>query len=410
MRAKNASRNTNGRAHQVASSPPPQNGVALSSSGVIAIAEEPRGLVLLDAIPAMLFTSGPDGRWDYVHPQVCAYTGRSEVSLQGLGWAEVLHPDDVAPCLAQWQEEIQYGQPFSMKQRLHRADGTYHWFCAQCAPQRSPAGAINCWAGIYMPIEAEKELETERALRHDAELAVDDRDSFVAVVAHELRMPLTMLLGYTKLLQMRLANREGAEPGDRQLVDILVGQTLRLSHLLNALLDVTLIGHEQLVLASTMLDIVALVHQVAEELQLTLPSSKLKLHGADAPLWVMGDRLRLEQVLLNLLQNAMKYSTKGGEIVIQVTPSATQVSIAVIDRGIGIAASARPYLFQRFYRAGDRDVRYVPGLGIGLYVCKAIVDLHGGTIEVESIEGKGSTFTLLLPRIRPRPMDEPGGP
>jgi signal transduction histidine kinase len=112
---------------------------------------------------------------------------------------------------------------------------------------------------------------------------------------------------------------------------------------------------------------------------------------------VVGDALRLEQVLQNLLQNAVKYSPAGSEIVIEVAPDEHQARIAVHDYGSGIAPSARPSLFQRFFRAADAYA--TTGLGLGLYISKAIMDLHGGDIEVESAVGAGSTFIIRLPRI-----------
>jgi len=111
--------------------------------------------------------------------------------------------------------------------------------------------------------------------------------------------------------------------------------------------------------------------------------------------------MRLAQVLQNLIQNAVIYSPKGSEIVIAVTSQGNHAQISVRDQGCGIAASVHPALFRRFFRVGSEDGRATPGLGLGLYICKAIMDLHKGNIEVESAIGAGSTFTLILPRILP---------
>ena len=112
---------------------------------------------------------------------------------------------------------------------------------------------------------------------------------------------------------------------------------------------------------------------------------------------INGDALRLEQVLQNLLQNAIKYSPKGGPVTLRVEQQGHEVCVAVSDQGIGIPREALPQLFQRFYRAPHQATGGIEGLGIGLYIVKEIVTLHSGTIMVESTEGVGSTFTICLP-------------
>lgn len=358
---------------------------------------------LLASIPALLFTSRPDGTWDYVSPPFCAYTGRPAESLLGLGWAAALHADDQAPSLAHWQAATTNGAPWQVEHRLCGADGVYRWFRTQCAPLRDAAGVLSGWAGIAVPADSEHQLAAERALRQSAEQARDERDSMLAIIAHELRAPLTVLLGQATLLQRRLDAHESAEPRDRRAAETLVAQTIRLRDLLSALLDVTQLDHGQLQICATTLDLGALVGRVVQALTPALLTHRLRLHADPAPLWVAGDGLRLEQVLQNLLQNAVKYSPDGGEIVIRTAPHSDQVQIDVCDHGLGIPADVQPYLFQRFFRARAGERRPVPGLGLGLYLCKTIMELHGGSIGVQSVEGEGCTVTLLLPRVEPQP-------
>lgn len=355
---------------------------------------------LLAILPAMLFTSRPEGAWDYVNPQFCAYAGRRQEALVGLGWVELLHIDDRASSLRAWQAGLWGGAPFAIEHRLRGANGVYSWFRTQCAPQRNAVGAIRGWAGIAAPVESEHQVADERALRQSAEQARDARESVIAIVAHELRTPLTVLLGQAKLLQRRLDAHAEIEPGDRRAAATLVGQTVRLGELMGALLDVTQIDHGLLQVSRARLDLAAIVTRVVEASQMAHPAHSLQLHIDSAPIWVAGDALRLEQVLQNLLQNAAKYSPAGSEIRVRLAPSGDQAQISVSDRGIGIAVDDQPALFQRFFRAGPRSGRSVAGLGLGLYICKAIMDLHCGTIAVESAEGEGCTVTLLLPRSR----------
>lgn len=355
-------------------------------------------LQLLGIIPAMLFTSRSDGVWDYVNPAFCAYTGKPAEALMGLGWAEVVYADDRADSLTRWQASIRSGAPFRIDHRLRGADGGYRWFRTEAASQPNAVGTAMCWAGIATPVVGDAQLEAERALRHTAEHARDASDSVLAIAAHELRTPLTALLGQAKLLQRRLEARADADPGDRRTVDTLVEQTLRLKGLMHTLLDVFQIDHGELHISPTAIDLSALIRRLVQTLQPIFPSHPLRLHEEAEPLLVMGDALRLEQVLQNLLQNAVNYSPTGSEIAITAAADGQQARIVVRDHGLGIAASIRPYLFQRFFRARSNN-GHTPGLGLGLFLCKAIMDLHGGSIEVESVEGAGSTFTLRLPRL-----------
>ena len=130
-----------------------------------------------------------------------------------------------------------------------------------------------------------------------------------------------------------------------------------------------------------------------------LDQHRIELQGNDEPLLISGDDLRLEQVLQNLIQNAVKYSPMGGTITVQVEAREDWVCVAVHDRGIGIPEESLPRLFQRFYRAKNADAQHISGMGVGLYVVKEIVLLHSGEVEVSSTEGEGSTFTICLPRL-----------
>lgn len=370
---------------------------APSSSDLIMQTPEHR---LLAILPAMAFVSLANGVWAYVNPAFCAYTGLAEDALRGLGWSELLHADDRAGSLRSWQAALRSGVAFELEHRLRGADGRYRWFRVYYAPEHNEAGALTRWAGIAMPGEYEHQAATERALRQKAEQARDERERVVALVAHELRAPLTVLLGQVMLLKRRLEARDGSEPGDRRAVDALATQTLRLKELMSALLDTAQIDHGQMLVSTTTLDLGALVARVVQANQQAHTSHTLQLQASTSPSWVVGDALRIEQVLQNLLQNAVKYSPPGSTVSVSLAPLSDQARIVVSDEGIGIAASDQQALFQPFYRARSPRQRGITGLGLGLYLCKSIVELHGGSITLESTEGAGCTVTVLLPRLQ----------
>jgi PAS domain S-box-containing protein len=245
--------------------------------------------------------------------------------------------------------------------------------------------------------ERERQLLHEREVRAQMEMAERMRDSFLTVLAHELRTPLTSLLGNTELL-LRRGQREGdlSERGQRN-VRVIYNQASRLNDMISLQLDISRLHTSQLQIHRAPLDVGALARQVIEEFLPTVTVHTLTYSGLDTPLLVEGDELRLIQVLQNLVQNAIKYSPAGGAVQVTVEQHDMTVRVAVSDTGLGIPQAELPHLFQRFYRASNVDERQISGLGVGLYVVKELVTLHGGTIDVMSEEGHGSTFIITLP-------------
>jgi PAS domain S-box-containing protein len=253
--------------------------------------------------------------------------------------------------------------------------------------------------------EHEQQLLRERAARDQMEVAEQMRDSFLTILAHELRTPLTTLLGNAQMLLRRAQRTGGLAERDQRNVQIIVEQTTRLNTMVQLQLDIARLHTDQLRIERMPLDMRALAQQIVEEFLPTVTAHTLTYVGSDTPLLVEGDRLRMIQVLQNLLQNAIKYSPAGGAVLIQIERHDTTVRIAISDTGMGIPKAELLLLFQRFYRASNVDERQISGLGIGLYIVKELVTLHGGTIEVVSEEGRGSTFIVTLPLLE----DHDGG-
>jgi PAS domain S-box-containing protein len=245
--------------------------------------------------------------------------------------------------------------------------------------------------------ERELLLARERVARAEAQEAVRLRDVFLTVAAHELKTPLTSLLGNAQLLQRR-SQRDGSitELGAKNM-RLIVEQAQRLNKMILGLLDVSRIEAGRFSIERAPVDLAALVGRVVEEFQPTLVNHTLHFQIPSGALIIDGDEMRLEQVVQNLLTNAVKYSPHGGPIVVQVEQHAQQAHLLVTDMGIGIPVCDQPDLFQRFYRASNAQTQYMSGMGIGLSVVKEIVTLHGGTVAVESSEGQGSTFAVYLP-------------
>jgi signal transduction histidine kinase len=247
--------------------------------------------------------------------------------------------------------------------------------------------------------ERARMLVREQRARAEAEAAVRVRDQFLSIASHELKTPLTTLLGNIQLIRRRAAREGGMGERNEHLIAVVAQQAERLKRMIEALLDITRIQHGRLTIASQTLDLRALAQRVVEEIQPLHNQHRVEIASYDAPLLISGDELRLEQVLQNIIQNAVKYSPAGGTIVVRVEASGDQARVSIADQGIGIPADDLPQLFQRFYRAGNVDALHISGMGVGLYVVREIVQLHQGVVEVASTEGEGSTFTVCLPRL-----------
>lgn len=230
-----------------------------------------------------------------------------------------------------------------------------------------------------------------------AQEAVRVRDEFLSIASHELKTPLTALAGNAQLLQRR-ANRTGAHAErDQRAVGAIIEQASRLNEMIDALLDVSYLQTGQFTITASPLDLCALSRRLVEEVEPSLTQHTMQLDCSREPLMIVGDELRLGQVLRNLIHNAIKYSPADGPITLQVEQRENWACVAVTDQGLGIPEEAQAQLFERFYRANNTRSRGISGMGIGPYVVKEIVALHGGTLEVNSAEGKGSTFTFCLP-------------
>jgi signal transduction histidine kinase/ActR/RegA family two-component response regulator len=251
-----------------------------------------------------------------------------------------------------------------------------------------------------------KETE-ERRLAESALLAADRRkDEFLATLAHELRNPLAPMVNAIELLNDTAATKPQAA---RQAREIVSRQLAHLVRLIEDLLDVSRITSGKLTIRRKTVELAAIISDVEEIVQPLLDARgvRLSIRNEERPVYVSADPVRLAQVLSNLLNNAIKYSPKGGSISVRVEVHGDVARIAVTDTGIGIAAKALPRIFDMFSQ-GDSEVEgYQSGLGVGLTLAKYLIELHEGSITAESPgPGKGSTFAIELPILKGQGLEQ----
>jgi two-component system phosphate regulon sensor histidine kinase PhoR len=222
------------------------------------------------------------------------------------------------------------------------------------------------------------------------------RKDFVANVSHELRTPLTAIRGYTEtLLEGALEDQEN----NRKFLEIIKNHAIRLNSIASDLLALSELESGKATPEQAPVSVQAAVEAALRSVEAEARSRRVKLiRGRVEDVAVLGERVRLEQALVNLLTNAVKFNRPDGEVRVEVTRTKDdQVSVTIADNGIGIPSTDLPRLFERFYRVDKARSREVGGTGLGLSIVKHIVERMHGRVTVESQLGKGSVFTILFP-------------
>jgi signal transduction histidine kinase len=221
------------------------------------------------------------------------------------------------------------------------------------------------------------------------------KDEFIGLVSHELRSPLTVITG---AVNTALTEGERLSPEEtRQLLQDAALEAEALSHMLNNLLELSRMQANRLFLHAEVINVGKVIQSAIEEIKRQSSAHQFVVDLPRKLPQVEADELRLERILYNLLENAVKYSPQGGEIRVLAKPEEKHLVIAVSDQGVGISRSDQAQLFAPFQRIENSKLDGVKGAGLGLLVCRRLVEAHGGRIWVESEPGRGATFFFTMP-------------
>jgi two-component system, OmpR family, phosphate regulon sensor histidine kinase PhoR len=332
---------------------------------------------LADNIPVIVWKTETNGKADYFNKRWYEYTGFS-IEESGKRLKEIVHPDDIDSGLRAWQKALESKKPFEYESRFKRAsDGQYRWHHSYAIPFKDEEDRIIAWLGTSADVEDQKR-------------EMEKKDEFIGVASHELKTPLTSLKGYIQLIEEQKNLPKAVE----RYISKASESTQKLQNLINDLLDVSRIHAGKLKFSSGSLDLSGLIRSVIETSRHIYPSFTVR-GEIDKQIMIKGNAERLEQVLMNLINNAVKYSPDHKEILVRTELENKGVKVSVIDGGIGLSESHQKRIFERFYRVEDQKFQ-TSGLGMGLYISSEIIREHKGKMTVKSKLHEGSAFSFWL--------------
>ncbi len=385
--------------------------IVTNLTGVMNEAEQ-RFQFVANMLPQLIWSARPDGVADYYNRRWFDLAGQvpDQGQAQPAGWQQLLHPEDADRCAHAWSHSVQTGDPYEVTCRFKRAsDGAYRWHLGRAIPQRGAGETILRWYGSYTDIEDERALGAEAARERDkAEDATRLKDEFLATLSHELRTPLNAILGWGRLLVNGSLDEEKRE----RALDAIVRNATSQNQLIDDLLDVSRIVSGKLRLNVAPVQVCSVIEAALDVVRPAADAKGVLLQSVldveAGP--IHGDSGRLQQVVWNLLANAVKFTPRGGRVYVRLQRVHSSVEVAVSDTGSGIASDFLPYVFDRFRQQDGAITRRAGGLGLGLAIVKNIVELHGGTVEAQSGgDREGSTFFVRLP-IAPVRQSSPDAP
>jgi len=350
---------------------------------------EKRFRTMADNAPVIIWTVDVAGSCEYVNATWQRLTGQSLEDALGRGWLDPIHPDDRPGSAETFTAAVAAIEPFTLEYRLRLADGSYRWFLNHGVPRRGEDGSYLGYIGSCTDITERKQAE---AMQAEAD---HRKDEFLAMLAHELRNPLAPMRMALHLIRAR---QESAAT-DRHL-RILERQTDNLARLVDDLLDVSRLTRGKIELRKERLDLRSVVPRALDATRGLIEGRRhlISIDLPEEPVPVFADAVRLEQVLVNLLTNAAKYTEPGGHIAVRIERSGDRVELCVSDNGAGIAPHMLDRIFRIFEQADRTLDRAQGGLGIGLSIVRRLLELHDGTVEARSRGlGYGSRFIVRLP-------------
>jgi PAS domain S-box-containing protein len=339
--------------------------------------EKKRFRFMAEMTPAIIWTASASGIPDYVNARFAQYTG---YPFRRSVLPSITIYNELKVLMEKWKNSVREGIELEMEIRLQSFGGDYQWFLLKAIPYHDDTGRLVKWFGTCTNIHQQRQMQ-------------ERMDEFISIASHELKTPITSVKANLELLLLMEKDEQR-----RAFLQKAFSGSNKMLNLVNALLDVSKIqvGHIQLNKDKIVMD--TTVENAVESIKAVYPFGKVNLTNKAPGTVIFADPIRIEQVIANLISNAIKYSPGSNRADITVWKQGREVVVSVRDYGIGIDQSKLDKIFNRFYRVGDKkNSNRFSGLGIGLYITQQIVLLHDGQIWVESKIGEGSVFYVSFP-------------
>jgi PAS domain S-box-containing protein len=336
---------------------------------------------MMETIPQIAWTNTVEGKVVFYNQRWYEYTGLEVEQTKLSGFHEVIHPDDLQECFAQFRSILRTSSGGEFQIRAKRFDGLYRWHLIRFMPIIDEQGQMQLWVGTATDIQQLMLLQQQK-------------DDFISIASHELKTPITSLKASLQLL-----DRIKYKPDATMLPKLIVQANKSLGKvntLIEDLLNASLANKGQLHISPEQFTL----SKIIEECCQNVPADSLfsiKVEG-DLDIEAYADPIRIGQVVINFVNNAIKYASKSNVIRICIEKIDDMVKVSVIDKGPGIQPEKLRYLFDRYYRVDNKGSEYT-GLGLGLYICEEIIKKHNGEIGVDSKLGAGSAFWFTLPVV-----------
>lgn len=333
--------------------------------------------LMLESLPQIAFTLNEDGIVDFVNGKWYQYSEEEQVFPE-------THPDD-HDIIEELQRCRKKGKALELEIRIKNiVSGNYRYHLLRITPVYDE-NRIKNWVGTFTDIDDQKKVEKEK-------------DEFLSIASHELKTPLTSIKAYVQLLERKLKlDKESPEAG---FVTKVQSQIEKLNTLITDLLDVSKIENGKLKINKKPVNLESVISNAVETILQTHDEREVRIdrHGTKPDILIPLDEIRIEQVLINFLTNAIKYSPKNNQVIVTtfVDDEAQEVRVNVTDFGIGIPDFKQDAVFKKFYRVEESSLQF-QGMGIGLFICAEIIKQHHGNVGVSSIVDEGSTFYFTLP-------------
>ncbi len=368
---------------------------------------------LSENIPHMIWTASAEGKKNYFNKYFLDYTGKTFEELEGNGFNKIIFPDDLEKDLQLWHHSLKTGEDFYMEKRIRHHDGTYLWHISRDIAQKDEQGNIIGWVGSSTNIDEHKlftgELMEAKVIsematliaedeKAKAEIATQSKQQFLSNMSHEIRTPMNAIIGFTKVIL-----KTELDAKQKEYLHAIKTSGDALIVLINDVLDLAKVDAGKMTFVQTpfkmSVSISAMLHLFETKIQ-EKNIELVKEYDSAIPEILLGDAVRLHQIILNLVSNAVKFTSKG-KITVSVgllneDEDKATIRFTVKDTGIGISENKIATIFEKFQQATNETSSLYGGTGLGLAIVKQLVEAQGGTISVKSKINEGATFSFIL--------------